>query len=82
MKSYFIIAIAILALGIAVMGYLKGRYDGRVELLNATVRNYEKRAKVDGTVENLGRFDLCISLGGVPDECSRLRGVEKTAKGQ
>lgn len=76
-RFYFLAAICVLFVGLASLAYLKGRSDGRVEILNSTVRAYEKRGKVDNDVENLSRFDLCVSLGGVPDECSKLRGLVK-----
>ena len=76
-KFYFLAAICILCAGLIALGYLKGRSDGRVEVLNATVRAYEKRSKVDNEVQDLSRFDLCVSLGGLPGECARVRGVVK-----
>lgn len=81
-KAYFVAALCILAAGLITMSYLKGRSDGRVEILNSTVRAYEKRSKVDNDTQNLGRFDLCLALGGVPDECAKLRGVEQAPKGK
>lgn len=77
-RFYFLAAICILCAGLIALGYLKGRSDGRVEVLNTTVRAYEKRSKVDNEVQDLSRFDLCVSLGGLPNECSQLRGLVKT----
>lgn len=72
-RFYFAAAIAVLFLGLSSLAYLKGRADGRVELLNTTVRAYEKRSKVDNEVQDLSRFDLCVSLGGEASECASIR---------
>lgn len=79
-RFYFLAAICILSLGLASLCYLKGRSDGRIELLDKTVKAYERRSKIDNDVQDLSRFDLCISLGGMPGECAQLRGMVKTAK--
>lgn len=72
-KFYFLAAIVILCAGLIALGYLKGRSDGRVEVLNTTVRAYEKRSKVDNEVQDLSRFDLCVSLGGKASECALIK---------
>ncbi|RJT42017.1 hypothetical protein D3227_04890 [Mesorhizobium waimense] len=57
-------------------GYAKGRSDGRVAVLADTVKAYKKRTDVDATVRNMDASALCVELGGLPDDCKQLRGVE------
>ncbi|MER9628391.1 hypothetical protein [Mesorhizobium sp. M0296] len=75
------IAMAVLA-GFALVGgvFLYGRsveaQAGRVSALEDTVKAYRKRNDVDATVRNMDAADLCAELGGLPDDCKQLRGVE------
>ena len=57
-------------------GYYKGRSDGRIAQLKDTVQAHENRKIIDETVGGLNGYDLCRQLGGLPDECAELRGVE------
>ena len=57
-------------------GYQKGRSDGRISQLKDTVQAHENRKVIDQTVGGLNGYDLCRQLGGLPDECAELRGVE------
>lgn len=67
---------AALCAGIYAYGHHKGRQAGRIEILEDTVDAYQDRAEVDGKIGDLDRFGLCVELGGLPDECEQLRGVE------
>lgn len=57
-------------------GYAKGRSDGRAAVLRDTVKAYQKRGDVDAKVRDMDAVALCGELGGLPDECAGLRGVE------
>lgn len=71
-----VLAVAALVLGGAYgAGYLKGRADGKALLLKAAVAAYRERNRIDEKVDGLGADALCIELGGLPDECRRLRGL-------
>jgi hypothetical protein len=37
---------------------------------------------IDDDTNNLNRFELCLELGGMRDECPQLRGVDAAAQGQ
>lgn len=63
-------------------GYYKGRVDGREKALRQAVAAYQQRNKVNEAVNTLDAFDLCRGLGGVPDECTALRGVDADAKAE
>ncbi|TIV35405.1 MAG: hypothetical protein E5V91_26155 [Mesorhizobium sp.] len=68
--------------GLYAWAYSSGRAAGRVEQLQDTVEAYGKRTGIDYETNSLGRDALCRELGGVPDECEQLRGLDATAKGQ
>lgn len=63
-------------------GYWKGNTDGRVRVLADTVKAHQKREGIDDAIGSLDDVSLCIELGGVPDECAQLRGLEETAEGK
>lgn len=56
--------------------YWKGRTDGRQAQLADTVAAYEKREGIDHAVGGMDRVRLCVDLGGLPEQCEQLRGVE------
>ena len=51
-------------------GYIKGRSDGKIQQLEATVKAHETRNEIEETVGDLGAADLCVALGGLPNDCS------------
>ena len=63
-------------------GYIKGRTDGRVAQLQGAVDAYKNRKDIDHATASLGTYALCIELGGLPDECAKLRGLEQAPEGQ
>lgn len=63
-------------------GYQKGRSDGRISQLKATVQAHENRKSIDQAVDDLNGYDLCRDIGGLPDECAELRGLDQAAEGQ
>lgn len=70
-------AAALICVALFLGGYAKGRSDGRVAVLTDTVKAYKKRTDVDATVRNMHAAALCIELGGLPDDCQQLRGLEQ-----
>lgn len=69
-------AMAAVVAAVFAAGYVKGKGDGRVAALKDTVAAYQKRDDVDATVRNMDSVHLCVELGGLPDECAGLRGLE------
>lgn len=62
-------------------GYWKGRADLRVDQLKDTIAAIEKRERIDEHITGLDGIALCNELlGGVHDECNRLRGVEEDTR--
>lgn len=66
--------------------YYLGKHDGRqqaaVEQLQADVDAYVKREGIDHEVDGMERFRVCLALGGLPDQCEQLRGVDKATEGE
>ena len=65
-------------LGLIGLGYVKGRSDGKIEQLKGSVEAYQERGDIDNETRNLGDYDLCLRVGGLPDQCDELRGLEQT----
>lgn len=75
-----------LVVGALLAGYGWGRIDGRsagkVEQLKDTVAAIEKRGTINENVANMDGYRLCIELGGVRDDCDKLRGLEQATEGK
>ncbi|TKT69066.1 hypothetical protein [Aquamicrobium sp. LC103] len=85
MKTYLTIA-AGAALGALVASgplYLYGKSQGRqqaaVAALEASMKAISKREDIDHEVDRADLIDICVELGGLPDECQQLRRVEEAA---
>lgn len=66
--------------------YLLGTHNGRqqaaVDRLEADVDAYVKREGIDHEVDGMERYRICRDLGGLPDQCEQLRGVEEATEGE
>ncbi len=66
--------------------YLLGTHNGRqqaaVARLQADVDAYVKREGIDHEVDGMERYRICLDLGGLPNDCEQLRGVEETTEGK
>lgn len=67
---------AAVAVALAGGGYWKGRTDGRAAMMKDTIRAYAQREGIDNEIADDDYVALCVRLGGLPDECEQLRGVE------
>lgn len=74
---YRILGVAVIAGALLTVGYLRGRADGKVDQLADSVTAYQNREKVDADVQNVSRYQLCRRLGGLPEQCDELRGLEE-----
>lgn len=68
--------------GVYLYGYQRGEQAARVEQLQDTVQAYLERNRIDDEVDAADRYAVCVELGGMPDDCARLRGVDETAQGK
>ena len=77
------IGVAAVIVGLAFgAGYVKGKNAGRIDQLQATVEAYKTRKAIEGDVQNLDAYALCDELGGLPDECEQLRGLDQAAEAE
>lgn len=77
------IAIAALMVGAAwTGGFFSGRMYEKSQQAASTVEAFQKREKVDADVHGRTDYQLCLSLGRMPDKCEQLRGLEKTPTGK
>lgn len=77
------LAMAALALALAFgAGYLKGKSDGRIDQLKDSVEAYENRNEIDRTVGGMDAYERCLALGGMPDQCDRLRRLDTASEGE
>lgn len=65
--------------GVYFYGYSAGMRDGRVEQLEKSIQAEKDRKNVDQDIAGLDDYDLCIRVGGLPDDCGQLRGVDTPA---
>ncbi|MGB3536779.1 MAG: hypothetical protein WBA42_01330 [Mesorhizobium sp.] len=66
--------------------YLYGKHEGRqqaaVARLEADVSAHIKREGIDHEVDGMERYRICLDLGGLPNDCGQLRGVDETTEGK
>lgn len=75
--------LAVLGLAVVIAagaGYFKGGRDERAEMLRDTVKALQNRSAIDADVQGLSAFDLCVGIGGLPNECEELRRLDETAE--
>lgn len=52
--------------------YMRGLDAAKLDLLKARLEAERSRQEVDNVVKSLPDRDLCIRLGGLPDDCNKL----------
>jgi hypothetical protein len=52
--------------------YMRGQDAAKLDLLKARLEAERARQEVDDAVKSLSDRDLCIRLGGLPDDCNKL----------
>jgi hypothetical protein len=77
------IAAAIIVAAVLVgAGYIKGRSDGKLRQMKDTVEAVQNRGVINNEVSKLGDYSLCLRLGGMPDDCAQLRGMDAAPQGK
>lgn len=76
--SFRVFALLAMIVSSWVAGFLAGTRSGRVEQLEATVEAIARRGKIDAKMSSCDARCLCLGLGGLPDQCDKLRGLDQT----
>lgn len=58
--------------GAMVYAYQRGAESERLDAMRRSVEILRERSKNDAAIRNMSDRDLCIELGGVPDECAGI----------
>ena len=61
------------------LGYIKGRTSAQITQLKDTVKANDTRNKIEDDVSRRGAERLCLDLGGLPNDCAKLRRMETPA---
>lgn len=81
-RSYLYGAVALAFVALLVVVYYKGREAGKIDQLKATVAAERNRGDVDNDVARSSDYDLCVRVGGLPEQCDELRRVEEATPAQ
>ncbi|NKE77584.1 hypothetical protein [Ochrobactrum sp. MC-1LL] len=57
-------------------GNAKARHEAALAAAEATAKAIQKRANIDEKIIGMDAVALCLELGGVPEQCNELRGLE------
>lgn len=80
---YRIGLVALLFYAAFMSGFFYGGRRSREAALQNAVIAFQAREKINHGVENMRDVDLCIALGGLPDDCAAiLRGMGEAAEGE
>lgn len=52
--------------------YQRGAESERLDAMRKSVEVLRERAKNDATIRDMSDRDLCIELGGLPDDCAGI----------
>ncbi|NVM41958.1 hypothetical protein HWX16_16645 [Ochrobactrum intermedium] len=71
-----VLAAFLMAVGGYAYGTIKERQRTAVAAAEATAKAIQKRADVDEQIIGMDSYRLCLQLGGLPEQCNELRGLE------
>lgn len=63
-------------------GKNEGRQQAALARLEADVNARIEREGIDHEVDGMERYRVCLDLGGLPDNCRQLRGMDETPEGK
>lgn len=67
-----IVVTALVATWAVHSAYQAGRTAERTAILNRSVEILRERSKTDEAVHDMSPRDLCLELGGLPDDCAGI----------
>jgi len=66
-----------------ISGFFIGKRSQRDRELQKTIEALYEREKINEKISKFDDVDLCVALGGLPDDCVRfLRRLDKTTSSQ
>lgn len=71
-----VLAAFLMAVGGYAYGTIKERQRTAVAAAEATAKAIQKRANIDEKIIGMDAIALCNELGGLPEQCNELRGLE------
>ncbi|WP_176038796.1 hypothetical protein [Brucella tritici] len=71
-----LVAAFLLLAGGYAAGTIKERQRAALVAAEATAKAIQKRANIDEKIIGMDAVALCLELGGVPEQCNELRGME------
>lgn len=71
-----LVAAFLLLAGGYAAGTIKERQRAAVAAVEATSKAILKRVNIDEKIIGMDAVTLCLELGGVPQQCNELRGLE------
>jgi hypothetical protein len=75
-------AFAVAGLIIAGLIYRAGQTSTQIDKLKDTVKAHETSDRISSEVDEMGLVARCLELGGMPDKCDELRGLDPAASRQ
>ena len=71
--------LAMLLLGFAFgSGFFYGHNYEKNSILKSAIKAFQNREDIDNETNALSSFDVCLALGGVPNQCIQfMRGLDK-----
>lgn len=72
--------VALITLLVFGLIYRAGQKSTEIDTLKDTVKAHETRDRIDTEVDEMGLFSRCLELGGLPEQCDKLRRLETPAK--
>jgi hypothetical protein len=84
LKAYAALAMVLLLVATAIIGliYRAGYKSNEIDTLKDTVKAHETSDRISTDVDAMGLVARCLELGGLPDRCNELRGLDQAAPRQ
>lgn len=64
-------AAVVLVVGLWLMAWTQGRDSILQQQLERAVKAWETRNEIETDIDRLDDFELCVELGGLPDNCAQ-----------
>lgn len=78
LKFWLIAGATFAAVGLIIAGliYRAGQTSTEIDKLKDTVKAHETSDRISSEVDEMGLVARCLELGGMPEQCDELRGLD------